>query len=151
MFQIVIEEDVIIIRDAYKIIPSTTTVKNLRGEVKKYYSYNCSLPYSFYEMMGFPDVVYIYERLGRTYITSEEPPDYYVFKKVSLQTRKNQGQKTSKENADKKWAKLMTIPKDIFEDVGSFCTLHYELHCNKRDFVTNRMGLLELFLSKREL
>lgn len=151
MYQIILSEDNVVLKDQYKLISSTTTVKNKYGESKKYTSYNCSFPYPFYEMLNFPKDLFFYEHLGRTYITDEEPPSYYLFKMVSLQTRKNQGQSSSKENLNKKWAKLMAVPKMVMGDIDGFKTLHYELHCNKRDFVTNRLGLLEVYLSKREV
>lgn len=151
MYQIILSEDSVVLKDQYKLIRSTTTVKNRNGETKKYSSYNCSFPYPFQEMLNFPKEVYFYERLNRTYITDEEPPDYYPFKMVVLQTRKNQGQKSSKENQNKKWAKLIAIPKSVMGDVEDFKTLHYVLHCNKRDYVTNRIGLIEVNLSKRDI
>jgi len=151
MYQILLSEDSVILKDQYKLISSTTTIKNKKNEIKKYTSYNCSFPYPFLEMFGFPKEIYFYERLNRTYITDEEPPDYYLWKKVLLQTRKNQDQRSSQENVNKKWAKLMAVPKVVMGDIDGYKTLHYELHCNKRDYVTNRVGLLEVYLSKREL
>ena len=151
MYSINISENNIIIKDKYKLISSTTTIKNKKGESKKYTSYNCSFPYPFIEMFNFPSELYFYEHIDRVYITDEEPPSYYLYKKVLLQTRKNQDQKSSKENVHKKWAKMISVPKSVLGDVSLYKTLHYELHCNKRDFITNRMGLLEVYLSKREL
>lgn len=151
MYRIVISEDGVVLEDQYKLISSTTTVKNRYGEEKRYTSFNCSFPYPFLEMLNFPRELFFYEHLGRTYITDEEPPSYYLFKSVSLQTRKNQGQRSSKENVNKKWAKLMAVPKLVMGDISGYRTLHYVLHCSKRDFVTNRLGLLEVYLSKREL
>lgn len=151
MYQIILSEDTVILKDQYRLISSTTTVENRKGEKKKYVSYNCSFPYPFIEMLNFPKELYFYERIGRTYITDEEPPDYYLWKRVVLQTRKNKGQKHSSENANKKWAKMIAIPKSVMGDIDDYKTLHYTLHCNKRDFVTNRIGLLEVHLSKRDL
>ncbi len=151
MYEIVLTEDSVEIRDQYRLISSTTTVKNKKGEVKKYTSYNCSFPYPFLKMLNFPREVYFYIRLNRIYITDEEPPDYYDVKKVALQTRKNRDQKSSKENENKKWAKLIAIPKMILGDATDYKTLHYIIHCNKRDYVTNRMGLIEVNVSKRDL
>lgn len=151
MYKIVLSEDSVVIKDQYKMISSTTTVKNNKGEVKKYTSYNCSFPYSFIEMLDFPREVYFYIRLNRNYITDEEPPDYYDWKKVTLQTRKNKDQKSSKENENKKWAKLINIPKLLIGDDEDYKTVHYTIHCNKRDYVTNRMGLIEVHISKRDL
>lgn len=151
MYQIILSDDSVTLKDQYKLIMSTTTIKNKQGETKKYVSYNCSFPYPFIEMLDFPKELYFYERLNRTYITDEEPPDYYLWKKVVLQTRKNQNQKSSDENKNKKWAKMIAIPKTVMGDVGQYKTLHYILHCNQRDYVTNRLGLLEVHLSKREL
>ena len=145
MYQIIITDDSVVLKDQYKIISSTTTTRN------KYGSYNCSFPYPFQEMLRFPKELYFYERLDRTYITDEEPPSYYLSKKVSLQTRKNQRQKSSSENVNKKWAKMMAIPKSVMGDVEEYKTLHYTLHCGLRDHVTNRLGLLEVSLSKRDL
>jgi len=150
MYQIILSEDSVILKDQYHLISSTTTIKNKKNEVKKYTSYNCSFPYPFLEMLGFPKEIYFYERLNLTYITDEEPPDYYLYKKVVLQTRKNQDQKSSKENENKKWAKLMAIPKAVMGELDEYRTLEYILHCNKRDYVTNRFGLLEVRLSKRD-
>lgn len=151
MYQILLSEDSVQLKDHYRLISSTTTTKNRKGEEKKYTSYNCSFPYPFIEMLNFPKELYFYERLDRTYITDEEPPDYYLWKMVMLQTRKNKGQKSSKENENKKWAKLIAIPKAVMGELDDFKTLHYTLHCNKRDYVTNRIGLLEVHLSKRDL
>lgn len=150
MYQIIISEDGVTIKDHYKLISSTTTIKNKKGEEKRYTSFNCSFPYPFLEMLNFPSELFFYEQMNRTYITDEEPPSYYYWKKVVLQTRKNQAQKSSKENKNKKWAKLISVPKAIMGDVDEYRTLHYVLHCNKRDFVTNRVGLLEVYLSKRD-
>lgn len=150
MYQIILSDDGVVIRDQYRLISSTTTIKNKKGETKKYTSYNCSFPYPFLEMLDFPKEVYFYIRLNRTYITDEEPPDYYDYKKVMLQTRKNKGQKSSKENENKKWAKLIAIPKLLLGEYDDYKTLHYTIHCNKRDYVTNRIGLIEVNLSKRD-
>lgn len=151
MYQIKLSEDSVVLKDQYRLIKSTTTIKNKKGEEKKYVSYNCSFPYPFLEMLEFPKEIYFYERQNRTYITDEEPPGYYLWKRVSLQTRKNNAQATSRENENKKWAKLVAIPRAVMGDVDDFRTLHYTLHCNKRDYVTNRIGLLEVHLSKRDL
>lgn len=151
MYSLNLSEDSIILKDQYRLISSTTTVKNKKNEEKKYTSYNCSFPYAFVELLNFPTEVYFYERLDRIYITDEEPPTYYPFKRVTLQTRKNQDQKHSEENKNKKWAKLIAVPKMIMGDIDNFKTLHYTLYCNKRDYVTNKMGLLEVNLSKRDL
>ena len=151
MYQIILSDDSVVIKDQYRLISSTTTVKNKKGEEKKYTSYNCSFPYPFQEMLNFPKEVYFYERLNQIYITDEEPPNYHDYAKVSLQTRKNKDQKSNKENINKKWAKLIAIPKKIMGDLDYFKTLHYTIHCNKRDFVTNRMGLIEVSLSKRDM
>lgn len=151
MYQIILMEDDVVLKDQYRLISSTTTVRNKKDEVKKYVSYNCSFPYPFIEMLNNPKEVFFYERLGRFYITDEEPPTYYDFKKVQLQTRKNQRQKTSKENINKKWAKLINVPKLLLGDASYYKTLHYTIYCNKRDYVTGRMGLIEVNLSKRDL
>ena len=151
MYQIILSEDSVVVKDQYNLISSTTKVKNKKNEIKEYKSFNCSFPYPFIEMLDFPSELYFYEKMNRTYITDEEPPDYYLWKKVVLQTRKNQNQKTSKENENKKWAKLIAVPKNVMGNVEEYKTLHYVLHCNKRDYVTNRIGLLEVYLSKREL
>ena len=151
MYQIILSEDTVQLKDQYRLISSTTTIKNKKGESKKYTSYNCSFPYPFIEMLNSPKALYFYERMNRTYITDEEPPDYYLWKKILLQTRKNKGQKSSKENENKKWAKLIAIPKVVMGELEGYKTLHYTLHCNKRDYVTNRIGLLEVHLSKRDL
>lgn len=151
MYQLILSEDSIVLKDSYRLISSTTTVRNKNNEEKKYKSYNCSFPYPFQEMLNFPKEVYFYERLNRVYITDEEPPDYYLWKKVLLQTRKNKDQKSSKENENKKWAKMIAIPKVIMGDLDGFKTLHYTLYCNKRDYITNRIGLLEVHVSKRDL
>ena len=151
MYQLILSENDIVLVDKYKLIQSTTTVKNKMGETRKYKSFNCSFPYPFYEMLDFPRDVYFYERLGRFYITDEEPPSYYEFQSVSLQTRKNKAQKSSKENENKKWAKLVSIPKRLMGNVDDYKTLNYILHCNKRDYVTSRIGLLEVHISKRDL
>lgn len=152
MIEIQINENNVILHDAYKTIKSTTSITNRDGETKKYYNYNCSFPYPFQKMYNHPDVIYFYEKIGRVYITDEEPPDYYNYKQIKLHTRKNARQKSSKENKDKQWAKLVTIPKSIFgTEIHLYKTLHYELHCNQRDYVTQRLGLLEVYLSKREL
>ena len=151
MLEILLLDDEVIIKDQYKLIKSTTTIKKKEGEDKKYVSHYCSFPYSFYEMLNFPKEIYFYERQNRTYITDEEPPDYYLWKKVVLQTRKNKDQKSSKENENKKWAKMMAVPKYVMGEVDMYKTLQYTLYCNKRDYVTNRIGLLEVTLSRREL
>ncbi len=151
MYSLTLSEDSIILHDQYRLISSTTTTQNKNGEEKKYTSYNCSFPYAFIELMDFPQELFFYERLDRTYITDEEPPSYYPFKRVTLQTRKNKGQKSSKENINKKWAKLIAVPKSIMGDISNYKTLHYTLYCNKRDYVTNKIGLLEVSLSKRDL
>lgn len=151
MYQIILSDDSVTLKDQYKLIVSTTKIKNKQGEIKKYVSFNCSFPYPFIEMLDFPSELYFYEKMNRTYITDEEPPDYYLWKKVVLQTRKNQHQKSSKENENKKWAKMIAVPKTVMGDVSQYKTLHYILHCNLRDYVTNRLGLLEVHLSKRDL
>ena len=151
MYQIILSDEENLIKDAYNLISSTTKIKNKNGEEKKYTSYNCSFPYPFYEMLNFPKEIYFYEQMYKFYITNEEPPNYYNWKKISLQNRKNKSQKSSRENENKKWAKLMGIPKDVMGDLDGYKTLHYTLHCNKRDYVSNRIGLLEVHLSKEEL
>lgn len=151
MHSIDLSENKVLVKDQYKLIKSTTHIKNSKGELKDYTSYNCSFPYPFYEMLNFPKEIYFYERMNRFYITNEEPPDYYIWKKINLQNRKNKNQNSSKENENKKWAKLMAIPKLVMGELDNFMTLHYCLHCNERDYVTNRIGLLEVSLSRNEL
>lgn len=151
MYSIELSEDNVILKDQYRLISSTTTVTNSKGELKRYTSFNCSFPYPFYEMLNFPKEIYFYERMNRFYITDEEPPGNYNWKKVSLQTRKNKGQKSSKENENKKWAKMVAIPRYVMGNIDNYLTLHYILHCNKRDYITKRIGLLEVYLSQKDL
>lgn len=139
-------EDIQLI-DNYNLIKNTTKIKNKTGETKKYISYNCSFPYLFIELLDNPSLVYFYEYLGKTYVTNAKPSDIYSFKKVSLHCRKNSSQKSSKENKDKPWAKLVTIPKSIMGDVGNFNKLNYILHCNQKDYINGKQGLLEVYLS----
>lgn len=151
MHSIVLSDNEVLVKDQYKLIKSTTRIKNSKGELKDYNSYSCSFPYPFYEMFNFPKEIYFYERMNRFYITNEEPPDYYIWKKINLQTRKNQDQKSSKENEDKKWAKLMAVPKQVMGELDNLMTLHYCLHCNEKDYVTRNIGLLEVSLSRKDI
>jgi len=152
MLEVILSENNVILHEGFRLIKSTTTIKNKNGQTKTYHNYNCSFPYIFYKMFNCPDVVYLYERFNRTYITDEEPSHLYDYKKLSLHTRKNSAQKSSKENTKKPWAKIITVSKTIFGDeLELYTSFHYELHCNKRDYITNRLGLLEVYLSKRDV
>ncbi len=139
-------EDIVII-DKYNLIKNTTKIKNKEGIVKKYISYNCSFPYLFIDLLNHPDLVYFYKYYGKTYVTNVEPSTDYLSKKVSLHCRKNSHQKSSKENENKEWAKLVTVPKTIMGDVGNYNELNYILHCNQYDYINGNKGLLEVFLS----
>lgn len=139
-------EDIQII-DNYNLIKNTTKTRNKEGNLKKYVSYNCSFPYLFIELLNHPDIVYFYEYLGKTYVTNIQPPDGYKFKKVALHCRKNSNQSTSKENKQKQWAQLVTVPKSVMGSVGDYDKLNYILHCNQTDHINGQQGLLEVFLS----
>lgn len=133
--------------DDYNLIKNTTKITNSVGETKRYVAYNCSFPYIFIEMFNHPKHIFYYEKNNNFYITNKEPSKYYNFKKITLHSRKNSKQKTSKENDDKKWAKLITVPKTLMGNVGNYKKLNYVLHCNKKDYVNGRYGLLQVYLS----
>ncbi|WP_461436148.1 hypothetical protein [Methanosphaera sp.] len=139
-------EDIQLI-DEYNLIKNTTSIKNKAGAIKRYISYNFSFPYLFIKLFNHPDLVYFYEHLGKIYVTNTEPSNLFSYKKVALHCRKNSSQKTSRENKDKQWAKLVTIPKTIMGNVGDFNKLNYILHCNQKDYVNGEQGLLEVYLS----
>lgn len=147
MVSINLNSEDIQITDNYKLIKNTSTSRNKNGNVKKYISYNCSFPYIFIQLLDYPDLVYFYEYEGKTYITNVQPPDDYVFKKITLHSRKNSLQNTSKENRNKKWAQLVTVPKSVMGDVGEYDELNYILHCNQNDYINGQQGLLEVYLS----
>lgn len=147
MLLINLNKDSITLTDSYRLIKNTTTSKNRKGEEKKYIAYSCSFPYPFVEMWGNPSGVYFYEHLGRFYVSVEEPPSYYYnWKFVKLNNRKNSRQKSSRENDNKPWAKLITVPKTVMGEMDNSLWLVYTLHCNKEDFVTGEPGLLEVSL-----
>ena len=147
MMTIYLKSEDIQLIDNYNLIKNTTTVTNKNGEIKKYISYNCSFPYLFVELLNNPNLVYFYEHLGKTYVTNSKPSDIYPFKQVSLHCRKNSSQKSSKENKYKQWAKLVTVPKSIMGNVGKYNQLNYILHCNQKDYINGKQGLLEVYLS----
>lgn len=137
--------------DKYRLIVTTTKVKDKNGNKKEYQSYSCSFPYPFIEFFSKPDGVYFYERLDKYYITTEQPPNYYLSKYVTLNNRKNSNQNSSKENENKKWAKLVNIPKTVMGEMNKSMKLVYELHLDKTDYVTGKLGLLEVSLLKDTL
>lgn len=146
MITIKIEENNVILKDHYKLIKNTTTTTDIKGKEKKYRSYSCSFPYSFVEMYGNPEGIYFYEYFDKTYVTPKEPSNLYTFKYVKLNNRKNSKQKSSSENQDKNWAKLIRIPKAIMGEMDNSMQLVYTLHCNKKDHITHNYGLLEVNL-----
>lgn len=147
MIGIDLNSEEIQICDNYKLIKNTSTTRNKEGNVKKYISYNCSFPYYLIELLNHPNLIYFYEHSGKTYVTNIQPPDDYIFKKVSLHCRKNSLQDTSKDNKNKQWAQLVTVPKSVMGNVGDYTKLNYILHCNQNDYVNGQQGLLEVFLS----
>ena len=147
MFTLNLTSDNVQIIDNYKLIKNTSKRTNKNGNTIKYTSYNCSFPYVFIDFLDHPNTVYFYEYLGKTYVTNIQPPDEYKFKKVTLHCRKNSHQNTSKENNNKQWAKLVTVPKSVMGCVGDYNKLNYVLHCNQNDYVNGHQGLLEVYLS----
>ncbi|MBQ6218177.1 MAG: hypothetical protein IJJ47_00440 [Methanosphaera sp.] len=132
--------------DRYKLIISRTRVKDKNGNLKEYHSFTCSFPYPFVEFFSKPDGIYFYERMDNYYITTKQPPNYYPYKYVKLKTRKNANQKSSKENENKQWAKIVSIPKDVMGKMDNTMELLYELHLDKKDYVTGKQGLLQVSL-----
>ena len=133
--------------DNYNLIKNVTRIKDKNGEYKEYTAYNCSFPYSFIAMYNNPKEVYFYERLNKFYVTNLKPPAEYSSKKVTLHCRKNSKQKTSKENMNKPWAKIVTIPKTLIKNLGDYSSLSYILHINQKDYVNYNNALLEVFLT----
>lgn len=146
MISIILNDEEKKLTDTYKLIVNTNKVKDKNGNNKEYQSYSCSFPYTFVEFFSKPKGIYFYERLNKYYITTKQPPNYYLFKYVSLKNRKNSKQKSSKENENKQWAKLVNIPKTVMGEMNNSMKLVYELHLDKNDFVTGKLGLLEVSL-----
>ena len=147
MLSIQLNKNNVTIVDKYKLIKNTTTSKNRKGETKKYISYSCSFPYPFLEMWNHPKGVYFYEHLGHYYVSVEEPPSYYYsYRYVRLNNRKNSRQKSSRENRDKPWARLLTVPKTVMGEMNNDMWLVYTLYCSRDDLITGNPGLLEVSL-----
>ncbi|RAP54605.1 MAG: hypothetical protein BZ137_01340 [Methanosphaera sp. rholeuAM130] len=151
MISINLNDDDIKITDKYKLIVNTTRKKDKNGNLKEYHAYSCSFPYPFIEFFSKPDGIYFYERRDKYYITTKEPPNYYLYKYVSLNNRKNSNQNSSKENKDKKWAKLVKIPKTVMGEMNKSMELLYEFHLDKKDYVTGKQGLLEVSLLQNSI
>lgn len=133
--------------DNYKLIKTRTKTTNKKGEKKEYITYSCSFPYSFIEMYNNTNEIYFYEYNNKTYITNIKPPNNYLNTKVILQCRKNSRQKSSKENQNKQWSKIMTIPKKIMGQMDNYNELNYVLHINQKDNINNKNALLEVYLT----
>lgn len=147
MFKINLDSEDKQLIDNYNLIKNTTKIKNKEGNVKEYVTYNCSFPYTFIEMFQNANTVFFYEKNNKIFITNERPPSLYSYSPVKLQCRKNTKQKTSNENRDKQWAKLMTVPKKIMGDLRDYSQLNYVLHINQKDFVSGKNALLEVYLT----